>query len=262
MKQFNRFCFLTMAGICLFFMLSAPLGAKDKKSVAVLPFAVNSMDNIDYVQQGIQVMLASRIAGSDRIEVVSKDKVADAAKTLKLKEMTLADINGLGKKMAVDYVVAGTITKIGNSVSIDGRLVDIAADKPAVTVSTQSQGMDDVIVKINDFALRIEQHILGTAPAAVAGPVPSVATTAALPQITAPGASPSQKEREGQIIAGMRTGKKATFTGAINPDFISGAQPRDKRGFWMSQKYPTNYKGIDVGDVNGDGRNEMVVIDE
>jgi len=166
--------------------------------------------------------------------------------------------------MAVNYVVAGTITKIGNSVSIDGRLVDIAADKPAVTVSTQSQGMDDVIVKINDFALRIEQHILGTAPAvAFGGPIPPAATTAAtLPQITAPGASPVQKERDGQIIAGMRTGKKATFTGAINPDFISGAQPRDKRGFWMSQKYPTNYKGIDVGDVNGDGRNEMVVIDE
>ena len=264
MKRYNRFYFLTMAGICLVIILSAPLGAKDKKSVAVLPFAVNSADNIDYVQQGIQVMLASRIAASDKIEVVSKDKITDVVKTVKLKEMTLAEINGLGKKMAVNYVVAGTITKIGNSVSIDGRLVDIAADKPAVTVSTQSQGMDDVIVKINDFALRIEQHILGTAPAvAFGGPIPPAATTAAtLPQITAPGASPVQKERDGQIIAGMRTGKKATFTGAINPDFISGAQPRDKRGFWMSQKYPTNYKGIDVGDVNGDGRNEMVVIDE
>ena len=60
----------------------------------------------------------------------------------------------------------------------------------------------------------------------------------------------------------MRTGKKATYTGSINPDFISGTQPRDKKGFWMSQKYPTNYKGIDVGDVNGDGLNEIVVIDE
>lgn len=259
-----------MVGVCLAVVLSAPLGAEERKTVAVLPFAVNSADDIDYVRQGIQVMLSSRISASDKIEVASKDRVAAIVKTAKLKEMTLADINGLGKELAVNYVVAGTITKIGNSISIDGKLVDMAADKPAVTISTQSQGMDDVIVKINDFALRIEQHILGTAPAAAVGPVPpaavgpvpAAATAAALPRITAPGTSSAQREREAQIVAGMRTGKKATFTGAINPDFISGAQPRDKRGFWMSQKYPTTYKGLDVGDVNGDGLNEIVAIDE
>jgi len=117
-------------------------------------------------------------------------------------------------------------------------------------------------VKINDFAQRIEQHILGTAPVAAASTPVASSPKPVLPQVVAPGASPEQKERESLIIAGMRTGKKATYTGAINPDFISGAQPRDKKGFWMSQRYPTNYKGIDVGDVNGDGLNEIVVIDE
>jgi len=248
--------------IALIFMLliTMPLWAKDKKSVAVLPFALNSADNIDYVQQGILDMLSSRIASIDKIEVISKDKVLDAMKNVKAKEMTIADIYALGKKMNVDYVVSGSITKIGNSVSIDAKLVDIAAYKPAVSISTQSQGMDDVIVKISDFASRIDQHILGTAaPAAPPVAAPTASTTNTLPQI---GSTSSQKDRESLIIAGMRTGKKATFTGSINPDFISGAQPRDKKGFWMSQKYPTNYKGIDVGDVNGDGLNEIVVIDE
>jgi len=254
--------------IALIFMLliSMPLWAKDKKSVAVLPFAINSADNIDYVQQGILDMLSSRIASIDKIEVISKDKVLDVIKTVKLKEMTLADIYALGKKMNADYVVSGSITKIGNSVSIDAKLVDIAAYKQAVSISTQSQGMDDVIVKISDFASRIDQHILGTAaPAATAAPpvaAPVSSTTNTLPQMSTTGSTQSQKDRENLIIAGMRTGKKATFTGSINPDFISGAQPRDKKGFWMSQKYPTNYKGVDVGDVNGDGLNEIVVIDE
>ena len=254
--------------IALIFMLliSVPLCAKDKNSVAVLPFALNSSDNIDYVQQGILDMLSSRISSIDKIEVISKDKVLEATKTVKLKEMTLADIYALGKKMNVDYVVSGSITKIGNSVSIDAKLVDIAAYKQAVSISTQSQGMDDVIVKISDFAQRIDQHILGTAapaaPPVAAMVAPTATTTTALPQMSSGGSTQPQKDRENLIIAGMRTGKKATFTGSINPDFISGAQPRDKKGFWMSQKYPTNYKGIDVGDVNGDGLNEIVVIDE
>lgn len=253
---------MTLVGICFVLLLVAPLAAKDKKTVAVLPFTVNSAENIDYVQQGIQDMLSSRIAAGDKIEVISKEKVAGAIKTVKLREMTMADIYGLGKKMTVDYVVSGTITKIGNSVSIDGKLADVAANTPAVSISTQSQGMDDVIVKINDFAQRIEQHILGPAPAAAVSAPVAASPKSVLPQFVAPGASPEQKERESLIIAGMRTGKKATYTGAINPDFISGAQPRDKKGFWMSQRYPTNYKGVDVGDVNGDGLNEIVVIDE
>ncbi|HON23789.1 MAG TPA: FG-GAP-like repeat-containing protein, partial [Syntrophales bacterium] len=254
---------LMFAGaLLLFLLIAAPLKAKDKKTVAVLPFAVNSAENIDYVQQGIQDMLSTRIAATDKIVVLGRDTVDPVVKTVKLKEMTPADVYALGKKLAVDYVVAGTITKIGNSVSIDGKLVDIDAKKQTVSIATQSQGMDDVIVKVNDFAQRIEQHISGTAPPA-SGPLPAVtAPAAALPQISAPGSAPTQKGREDIIIAGMRTGKKATFTGAINPDFISGSQPRDKKGFWMSQKYPTNYRGLDVGDVNGDGLNEIVVIDD
>jgi hypothetical protein len=34
----------------------------------------------------------------------------------------------------------------------------------------------------------------------------------------------------------------------------------DKKGFWMSQTFPTEYVGMDIGDVNRDGLNEIVAI--
>ena len=58
----------------------------------------------------------------------------------------------------------------------------------------------------------------------------------------------------------MRKGK-TTYTGIINPDFITAPESPGKKGFWMSPKYGTEFKGIDIGDVNGDGMNEIVVID-
>ncbi len=58
----------------------------------------------------------------------------------------------------------------------------------------------------------------------------------------------------------MRKGK-TTYTGIINPDFITASQGLDRKGFWMSPKFSTEFKGLDVGDVNGDGLNEIVVID-
>jgi len=49
----------------------------------------------------------------------------------------------------------------------------------------------------------------------------------------------------------------------INPEFINSADPLDrKKGFWMSQVVKAEFVGMDVGDVNKDGLNEVVVIDQ
>ena len=230
------------------------LWAKEKKMIAVLPFSVHSSENIDYVRQGVWDMLSSRISVTDKIEVISKDVTLDVLKQTGTKELTLTDVYGLGKKMNVDYVVWGSITKIGNSLSIDGKLVDIAAYKSTVSIFSQSQGMDDVIPKINDFAQRIDQHILGIAPSSFAS-APTYAQSPST-QEKAP-----QSSRESEIISGMRTSKKGTLTSFINPDFINTPEPIIRKDFWMSQKLPSEFKGMDVGDVNNDGLNEVVIID-
>ena len=245
------FCLLLLA-----VMGATPLFSKDKVTVAVLPFSVHSAENIDYVQQGIMDMLSSRIAANDKITVIGKEKVVQAMKTVKSKELSPVDIQSLGKALDVDYAVAGSITKIGQGVSIDGKLVDIAQSKTPVVIFTQSPGMDDVISKINDFAQRINQFVLGTAPGAGAPQTGSAAVTA-----LAPIASSTPAGKEAQIISGIKSGRKGTLTGSINPDFVSATTPLDKKGFWMSQKYPTEFRGMDIGDVNGDGLNEIVVID-
>jgi len=241
--------------LCLLIILLATgsLWAKDKYTVTILPFTLNSADNIDYVKKGISEMLTTRISVPDKIEVTDKDAVAAEIKKSKIKEITLVDAHNLGKKLKSDYIVWGSITKIGNSLSIDGKLIDIVASKSDIGIFTQSQNLDEIMPKINDFSQRIVQHILGTSSTQAA---PAVAATGPFRPI-APGIS-----RETQIIAGMKAGgKKGTLTSAINPDFINAPDPFNRLGFWMSQKLPTEFKGMDVGDVNGDGLNEIVVID-
>lgn len=229
--------------------------AKDTYTVTVLPFKINSAENIDYIKQGIEEMLASRISVPDKINVVNKNIVNDEIKKSRLKEITEADVSNLGKKLNADYVVWGSITKIGSSISIDGKLVDIVNNKSDIGIFAQSQTLDDVIPKINDFSERITQHILGTTPSSSA---PSVA---APPAVTSPKV-PSALSRESQIIAKMRTdGKKGTLTSVINPEFINAAEPINRKEFWMSQKIPAEFKGMSIGDVNSDGINEIVTID-
>ncbi|MGD1153815.1 MAG: hypothetical protein ABR911_13225, partial [Syntrophales bacterium] len=85
--------------LLLLFTVSGSLEAKGEKTVAVLPFAVHSAESIDYVGQGIWDMLSSRIAVTDKIEVISKDSVLQAIKGKEGKDLAIQDIYGLGKKM-------------------------------------------------------------------------------------------------------------------------------------------------------------------
>ena len=234
----------------------ALIGAAEQKSVAVLPFVVHSAESLDYIKQGIWEMLASRLSSDGRLAVPSHDQIQDALGNFAGKELSQADVYELGKTMKTDYVVWGSITKIGNSLSIDGKLVDVAAYKSPVGIFVQSQNLDEVIPRISDFAQRINTHITGVTPE----PQPAVAPPPEAPaRVAAPPAGGDA--REAAIIAGMRTSKKGTFTAAINPDFINAAQPLDRRGFWMSPTSPTEFRGMDIGDVNGDRLNEVVLID-
>ncbi|NTW76540.1 MAG: hypothetical protein HGB33_01950 [Syntrophaceae bacterium] len=240
--------------ICMVFILifTGSLWAKDKYTITVLPFTLNSSENIEYVRQGIQDMLITRIAVSNKINVTAKDVVAEELKKTGIKTISLTDVYGIGKKLKSDYVVWGSITKIGSSISVDGKLVDISTAKSDVGFFTQSPNMDEVIPKINEFSQRIVQHIMGGAPQVAAA--------------TSPAATPSQTpgiSRETMIIAGMKTGKRGTLTSVINADYINSPyDPFKHKGFWMSQQFPTEFKGMDIGDVNGDGKNEVVTIDD
>ena len=51
-----------IAPVLFLIALAQPLWAKDKNTVAVLPFSVHSAENIDYVRQGIEGFTADVIA--------------------------------------------------------------------------------------------------------------------------------------------------------------------------------------------------------
>ena len=244
-----------VAAVLFLIALVQPLWAKDKNTVAVLPFSVHSAENIDYVRQGIGDMLASRISVNDKIDVIGRDTVLAALRETAGKEIASADAVALGKKLAADFVVWGSITKIGSGLSIDAKLVDVSTNKTAVNIFAQCPTMDEVMPKINEFAQRIDTYILGGLPETSAPP--PVQKELIVSRKPAP-----QNTREAEIISGMRSSRKGTYTSSINPDFINAAQPLDRKTFWKSQQVPYELKGMDIGDVNGDGLNETIMIDE
>ncbi len=261
----KRICWFVTA-LLLVVLVCGSVQAQQAKKVAVLPFQINSPEKLDYLRDGVWDMLMSRIEVSNKIEVLGKPAVLEALERVKKRSVAESDVLALGQDLKVDYVVWGSITKIGENVSLDGKLLDVAAKKSALSVFEQSRGLNEVIPRINDFAKKIDQHILGDVPASFAAPAAPAAVTAGGAAVAAGGAAAAAPgvagvpRSETEIISGMRKGR-GTFTAAINPDFIHSGRPDDRRGFWMSPKFGTEFRGMDIGDVNKDGRNEVVIID-
>jgi len=122
---------------------------------------IHSRENLDYLREGINDILTSRITVEKRVVVIDRAIVERALyeeKLIRLDEPTAAKI---GMKVGADFIILGSITKVGDYISLDARLISITEEKPPVTVYTQQKGIEDVMVKIGNFAQDIGDKILG-----------------------------------------------------------------------------------------------------
>ena len=198
--------------------------AKTPKRVAILPFTMNADRDLGFLQEGIMDMLASRLAWKGEVEVLEKMLVKKKASQVK-GALNREKAFVIGKALQVDYVIFGSLTVFGESVSIDAKILDVAKTEELITAFSQTKGMDEVIPTVNQFATDVNEKIMGR----VIGP--SFAT--------APRAPEGPKGPGGLVSAGE------SFKG---------------KGAGHVQRFRTEIISMDVGDVDGDGENELVFI--
>jgi TolB-like protein len=191
--------------------------------VAVLPFLIHSQENLDYLREGIYDILTSRITVEGRMVVVERSIVEWALYEERPMRLDEAAATKIGMRVGADYIVLGSLTKIGDYISLDARLISITEEKPPLGVYTQHKGIDDVMVKIGDFAQDIGYKILGR-----------------------------------RAVVGRPTGPRSPF---IQREERIGRIGSEGLGYKKSQSFNFEIKGLDIGDVDGDKKNEVVVMD-
>ncbi len=199
--------------------ITQPRNPNKVYKVAILPFMIYSQENLDYLREGINDILTSRIIVEGRIVVIERSLVEQALYEEKPTRLDEAAATKIGMKIGADYVVLGSITKVGEYISLDARLISITEEKPPLSAFTQHKGIDDVMLKIGDFAQDIGYKILGR-----------------------------------RTMAGRRG----------EPGQRRGIEKigRDSIDYKKSQTFGFEIKGLDIGDVDGDGKNELVVMDK
>jgi TolB-like protein len=211
--------------------------------VAILPFNMHTPPQLIYLQDGIRDMLTSRLGWEGKVQVLDRTTIDQATRGIK-SDLSMDDALRIGRSLKADYVVFGSLTGIGQAISIDAKMASLSGKGEPLNFSSQTKTMDEVVPQINLFAQEINQKVF-------ARPGEKVQTAAAEEE------SASTRNPELLIPSTMLPGEKISY---LNPNFVEVTPDGSLRqpGLWRSQNINAGIVGMDVGDLNGDGRMEVV----
>jgi TolB-like protein len=249
----SGFFILLIALILVAAAAAPPSAAAAAKTVAIVPFKVNADKDMGFLRDGVYDMLSSRLLKAGEVEVMSRAAVEKALPPAP-GVTTESAAREFGKKLGADFVLFGSITALGNSLSLDSKMVDVAGAKPTVSFFDQSEDAGAIITKINTMAADINARMFDQAPASKAA-AGAPAAAAAGP---APPPDPADPRTHPEKMFRQQSGMGTEGTGS---PFVSEEGGREvSPPFWKSAAYKLLFNGIALGDVDGDGKNEAVVI--
>lgn len=216
---------------CAILNLSAAMAEKQYR-VMVLPMQIHSEKDLGFLKKGIEDMLHTRLALEGKVIVIDHQTVNQALQNIS-GPITEQTAYTLGQQLGADYVVWGSLTILGESISTDARCLEVQAGKPVVTFSQFGKTQGDVIYHIDRFAGQVNDTVFGR-------------KTYTYVREAAPAPGSDRRKHPESLWVDL---DKQTMSGTPGSDF------------WKSTRFKTAITSISIGDVDGDGKNEIVFID-
>ncbi len=238
----------------LLILNTAPAPAAEPAEVLILPFTIHAENDLAFLRSGIQDMLSTRLTIEGKARPVGRVEAAEAAAGVaEINEKTATE---LGRKLQADYVVFGSLTVFGGSISTDVKMVNVAEQKTVLSFHETGRNNGDVINHINAFAARINDEVFGVGsqaerPLTPRAPAGEEVDTRRHPESL-------WREEAGRQVAGPDVRpEEDDDTVAVE----AGSDGTDIGEVWRSRYFKTEIRGLGVGDVDGDGSNEVAFMD-
>nr|WP_321399698.1 FG-GAP-like repeat-containing protein [uncultured Desulfobacter sp.] len=282
------FALKTAIALLTFFAVGAATGiglCSDAKTVAVIPFEMNSSQDLGFLQNGLFSMLSSRLSDAGKVDVLDRETVDKALAKAKADGIVKGSLNegaarNLGAAMGVDYILFGSLTHFGESLSLDASMVDVTGQKKTLSFFEQSNAMGDVIPLVNSFAGDINmtvfnRNIDNKLYARPQEPNPTLGGLqyAGAPNLYGGGMTAMQASQGFTTHSKVKEVIRAMATGDLNKDgriqvvtaTDSSLHISHLEGTMLAEETHLDYSsylrivGLDVADINGNGYPEIFV---
>lgn len=147
------------AFVCLAVGMSGMAWAEETSPrVAVLPFEIRSQQDTAATQRLIMDLLAGQL-GKEGLAIVDTAAVLRATRAA----ADEAQARSAARSLGADYSVMGSFTEIGNTISLDARLVDTTGAKRTEILFAEERGMENLASAVNQLVQQMAVHLLAKA---------------------------------------------------------------------------------------------------
>jgi TolB-like protein len=231
------------------FLIVIPLSVlAAAKTVAIVPFKVNAEKDMSFLRDGIYDMLASRLYKDGETEVLSRQRVEKALGTGAVTESNARD---LGRQLGTDFILFGSLTVLGNSISVDSKMVDVTGTKPTMSFFEQSEDAGGIVTRVNQMASEINDKMFGRG---------LMAKEPAAAPVQASQPKPPDTHAHPEKMFKQQGGLGSEGQGSPFVSEEGGGGRELSPQFWRSAGMKHLFNGIALGDVDRDGKIETVIL--
>lgn len=220
------------------------------KTVALVPFKVNAEKDMSFLRDGIYDMLASRLYKEGETEVLGRQRVEKALPAGGA--VTESNARDLGRQLGADFILFGSLTVLGNSISVDSKMLDVTGAKPTMSFFEQSEDAGGIVTRVNRMAGEINDKMFGRGVAAAAPAAAPAPASQPRPPDTYTHPEKMFKQQGGM---GAEGGPGSPF---VTDEGAGGRELSPQ--FWRSAAMRQLFNGIALGDVDRDGKIETVIL--
>ncbi|BBO88635.1 outer membrane protein assembly factor BamA [Desulfosarcina ovata] len=140
-----------------FFLLANTTAAADSVQVLVLPFEIHADQDLSYLKEEIPKTIREDLQAEGAVMVPP-----DSAQGVAASASDLDDVGTLrqtGLEAGADYIVWGSLTRIGDSISLDTRMIESVGTKPVYAVYEAGAGMESLRNIVNQSSQKLARHL-------------------------------------------------------------------------------------------------------
>lgn len=203
-----------------------PAAAAETPRVLLMPLTIHApQDHHAFLKEGLRSMFVSRLA-NEGLDVMSEEAAAGVLQEADRDGIESDErAEALTRRSGAGYGIYGSVTTLGGGYSLDLALVDLTKTPPKLTRISEATNQEQLIPKLADVAYRFRAVIEGVDPRRF---------------LAAAGGATEDEDAAGLLFQSADDGH--TF------------QPTGYTSVRM------NIVSFDVGDLEGDGTSEIVII--